>query len=58
MGAPCGRGGGAQTPLSFAFLTFSPPPLCGAQVVFPQNQQINKYDYDETGPSIVHRKCC
>ncbi|KAI4384666.1 hypothetical protein MLD38_002788 [Melastoma candidum] len=28
-----------------------------AKVVFPQNQHITKGDYDETGPSIVHRKC-
>ncbi|XP_057976313.1 actin-related protein 7-like [Malania oleifera] len=28
-----------------------------AKVVFPQNQHINKAEYDETGPSIVHRKC-
>lgn len=28
-----------------------------AKVVFPQNQHITKADYDETGPSIVHRKC-
>jgi len=28
-----------------------------AKVVFPQNQHITKADYDETGPSIIHRKC-
>ncbi|XP_031120119.1 actin-related protein 7 [Ipomoea triloba] len=28
-----------------------------AKVVFPQNQHITKADYDETGPSIVHKKC-
>ncbi|XP_048426321.1 actin-related protein 7-like isoform X2 [Pyrus x bretschneideri] len=28
-----------------------------AKVVFPQNQHITKADYDETGPSVVHRKC-
>ncbi|XAR54482.1 hypothetical protein NMG60_11029627 [Bertholletia excelsa] len=28
-----------------------------AKVVFPQNQHITKGDYDENGPSIVHRKC-
>ncbi|KAI4382999.1 hypothetical protein MLD38_008885 [Melastoma candidum] len=28
-----------------------------AKVVFPQNQHITKGDYDESGPSIVHRKC-
>ncbi|KAK2969331.1 hypothetical protein RJ640_015220, partial [Escallonia rubra] len=28
-----------------------------AKVVFPQNQHITKGDYDETGPSVVHRKC-
>lgn len=28
-----------------------------AKVVFPQNQHVTKADYDETGPSIVHRKC-
>ncbi|RDY11244.1 Actin-related protein 7 [Mucuna pruriens] len=28
-----------------------------AKVVFPQNQHITKAEYDETGPSIVHRKC-
>ncbi|CAL5377769.1 unnamed protein product [Camellia sinensis] len=28
-----------------------------AKVVFPQNQHMTKADYDETGPSIVHRKC-
>lgn len=28
-----------------------------AKVVFPQNQHITKADYDEVGPSIVHRKC-
>ncbi|CAM8942540.1 unnamed protein product [Rhodiola kirilowii] len=28
-----------------------------AKVVFPQNQHITKGDYDENGPSVVHRKC-
>ncbi|XP_057978620.1 actin-related protein 7 isoform X4 [Malania oleifera] len=28
-----------------------------AKVVFPQNQHLTKADYDENGPSIVHRKC-
>ncbi|XP_071698514.1 actin-related protein 7-like [Rutidosis leptorrhynchoides] len=28
-----------------------------AKVVFPQNQHITKSDYDESGPSVVHRKC-
>ncbi|CAH9070982.1 unnamed protein product [Cuscuta epithymum] len=28
-----------------------------AKVVFPQNQHITKADYDESGPSIVHKKC-
>eukprot|EP00897_Mesotaenium_endlicherianum_P000558 jgi/Mesen1/10502/ME000083S10010 len=28
-----------------------------AKVVFPQNQFITKGDYDETGPTIVHKKC-
>ncbi|KAG6533326.1 hypothetical protein ZIOFF_007193 [Zingiber officinale] len=28
-----------------------------AKVVFPQNQHITKGDYDETGPTIVHKKC-
>ncbi|KAF3440662.1 hypothetical protein FNV43_RR18946 [Rhamnella rubrinervis] len=28
-----------------------------AKVVFPQNQHATKADYDETGPSIVHKKC-
>ncbi|KDP43484.1 hypothetical protein JCGZ_16771 [Jatropha curcas] len=28
-----------------------------AKVVFPQNQHVTKGDYDEAGPSIVHRKC-
>ncbi|XP_038724211.1 actin-related protein 7-like isoform X2 [Tripterygium wilfordii] len=28
-----------------------------AKVVFPQNQHVTKADYDETGPSVVHRKC-
>ncbi|KMT16986.1 hypothetical protein BVRB_2g041910 [Beta vulgaris subsp. vulgaris] len=28
-----------------------------AKVVFPQNQHVTKADYDETGPSIAHRKC-
>ncbi|XP_051146174.1 actin-related protein 7 [Andrographis paniculata] len=28
-----------------------------AKVVFSQNQHVTKADYDETGPSVVHRKC-
>ncbi|KAF3792100.1 Actin-related protein 7 [Nymphaea thermarum] len=28
-----------------------------AKVVFPQNQHVTKGEYDESGPSIVHRKC-
>ncbi|XP_041989872.1 actin-related protein 7-like [Salvia splendens] len=28
-----------------------------AKVVFPQNQHLTKADYDENGPSIIHRKC-
>ncbi|CAM6095009.1 unnamed protein product [Calypogeia fissa] len=28
-----------------------------AKVVFPQNQHITKAEYDETGPTVVHRKC-
>ncbi|XP_057453606.1 actin-related protein 7-like [Lotus japonicus] len=28
-----------------------------AKVVFPQNQHVTKGDYDENGPSIVHKKC-
>ncbi|CAA0832772.1 Actin-related protein 7 [Striga hermonthica] len=28
-----------------------------AKVVFPQNQHVTRGEYDETGPSIVHRKC-
>ncbi|EXB40949.1 hypothetical protein L484_020682 [Morus notabilis] len=28
-----------------------------AKVVFPQNQHVTKADYDENGPSVVHRKC-
>ncbi|KAL6125047.1 hypothetical protein ACLB2K_077555 [Fragaria x ananassa] len=28
-----------------------------AKVVFPQNQHVTKGDYDENGPSVVHRKC-
>jgi actin-related protein 7 len=34
---------------------------CGAavlaKVVFPQQQNITKFEYNECGPSIVHRKC-
>eukprot|EP00959_Pyramimonas_sp_CCMP1952_P333561 6985253-Pyramimonas_sp.AAC.2 len=30
---------------------------CRAQVVFPQNQYVTKYDYDEFGPNVIHRKC-
>ena len=29
-----------------------------SKVVFAQNQQITKAEYDEYGPSIVHKKCC
>ena len=29
-----------------------------SKVVFQQNQQINKYDYEDAGPTVVHRKCC
>ncbi|KAL2635429.1 hypothetical protein R1flu_006908 [Riccia fluitans] len=29
-----------------------------AKVVFPQNQHITKAEYDEIGPTILHRKCC
>ena len=28
-----------------------------SKIVIQQNQQITKYDYEESGPSIVHRKC-
>ncbi|KAK9805370.1 hypothetical protein WJX73_007756 [Symbiochloris irregularis] len=28
-----------------------------SKVVFSQNQQMTKYDYDEAGPMAVHRKC-
>jgi actin-related protein 7 len=28
-----------------------------AKVVFPQNQHLTKADYDESGPSAIHRKC-
>lgn len=28
-----------------------------AKVVFPQNQHVTKGDYDENGPSVVHKKC-
>ncbi|GAB4827761.1 Actin- protein 7 [Ancistrocladus abbreviatus] len=28
-----------------------------AKVVFPQNQHLTKADYDESGPSVIHRKC-
>lgn len=28
-----------------------------AKVVFPQNQHVTRGDYDETGPTIVHKKC-
>jgi actin-related protein 7 len=28
-----------------------------AKVVFPQNQHISKAEYDEHGPSVVHKKC-
>lgn len=28
-----------------------------AKVVFPQNQHVSKANYDENGPSILHRKC-
>lgn len=28
-----------------------------AKVVFPQNQHVTKAEYDESGPTIVHKKC-
>ncbi|XP_042375432.1 actin-related protein 7-like [Zingiber officinale] len=28
-----------------------------AKVVFPQNQHVTRGDYDETGPTIIHKKC-
>jgi actin-related protein len=28
-----------------------------SKVVFAQNHHITKNDYDEVGPSVVHRKC-
>ncbi|KAG6533325.1 hypothetical protein ZIOFF_007192 [Zingiber officinale] len=28
-----------------------------AKVVFPQNQHVTRGDYDETGPTVVHKKC-
>ncbi|KAG6536726.1 hypothetical protein ZIOFF_001793 [Zingiber officinale] len=27
------------------------------KVVFPQNQHVTRGDYDETGPTIIHKKC-
>ncbi|KAK3253619.1 Actin-related protein 7 [Cymbomonas tetramitiformis] len=29
-----------------------------AKVVFPQNQFVTRFDYDEYGPMIMHKKCC
>lgn len=31
--------------------------LCAMQMVFQQNQHITKLDYDEAGPTVVHKKC-
>ena len=28
------------------------------QFVFQQNQHVTKFDYDEVGPTIIHKKCC
>lgn len=28
-----------------------------ARVVFQQNQHVTKFDYDESGPTVVHKKC-
>ncbi|CAL8461863.1 g1394 [Coccomyxa elongata] len=28
-----------------------------SKVVFPQNHHVSKYDYDEVGPAVVHKKC-
>lgn len=28
-----------------------------ARVVFQQNQHVTKFDYDESGPAVVHKKC-
>ena len=28
------------------------------QFVFQQNQQVTKFDYDEVGPTVIHKKCC
>ena len=28
------------------------------QLVFQQNQHITKLDYEEAGPTVVHKKCC
>ena len=28
-----------------------------SKVVFPQNHHVSKYDYDEMGPAVVHKKC-
>lgn len=28
-----------------------------AKVVFQQNQHVTKFDYDESGPGVVHKKC-
>lgn len=27
------------------------------QVVFQQNHQVTKWDYEESGPACIHRKC-
>ncbi len=27
-----------------------------SKVVFPQNHHVSKYDYDEMGPAVVHKK--
>ena len=27
-----------------------------AKIAFPQNQHVTKYDYDEYGPTIIHKK--
>ena len=29
-----------------------------SKVVFQQGHAIGKFDYDEVGPAVVHRKCC
>ncbi|KAK9819458.1 hypothetical protein WJX74_007996 [Apatococcus lobatus] len=28
-----------------------------SKIAFQQNQHASKYDYNESGPSIIHRKC-